>query len=61
MERILRLPQVLERTTLGKSIIYKMVSKGEFPKPIKLGGRATGWREADVDAWIKACQPAEAA
>jgi prophage regulatory protein len=28
------------------------MSKNEFPAPISLGGRAVGWLEFEVDAWL---------
>ncbi len=49
---ILRLPAVKARTGLSRSTIYLRISKGNFPAPISLGGRAVGWVEADVDRWL---------
>jgi len=49
---LLRLPRVIERVGLGRSSIYAMAKRGEFPKPISLGGRAVAWREDEVSAWI---------
>lgn len=39
---------------LQPSTLYGLIAKGKFPKPHKLvpGGRAAGWDEAVVDAWI---------
>jgi prophage regulatory protein len=34
--------------------IYKLISDGRFPKPVKLGGQTTGFVESEVDAWIAA-------
>jgi prophage regulatory protein len=53
-ERILRRPLVTEKTGLGKTGIYDGVKAGTFPTPLQIGKRAVGWREADIDAWIKA-------
>ena len=50
---ILRLPAVKARTGLSRSTIYLRISKGRFPKPILLGGRAVGWVESDIDAWLR--------
>lgn len=51
---ILRRKQVENRTGLSRSTIYLRISKGTFPKPIDLGGgRAVGWIEAEIDAWLK--------
>ena len=51
---VLRLPVVKARTGLSRSTIYLRVSQGAFPAPVSLGGRAVGWIEAEVDAWLTA-------
>jgi prophage regulatory protein len=51
---ILRLSSVMAKIGLRRSSIYKLMSKGTFPKPILLGERAVGWLESDLDAWIQA-------
>lgn len=51
--RILRRSEVEAFTGLSRSTIYAMMAEGEFPKPIKLGKRAVGWREADIAAWLE--------
>ena len=51
---ILRLPTVKARTGLSRSTIYLRVSCGTFPAPVPLGGRAVGWIEAEVHAWLTA-------
>lgn len=56
-ERILRLPDVLKRTGLGRSTIYAMISRGEFPRNLSLSKRATGWREADIEEWLASRAP----
>lgn len=54
MTNVLRLPDVLHRTGLSRSTIYAWVAMGIFPKPMRLGLRAIGWRESDVEAWLVA-------
>jgi len=51
---ILRRKQVQARIGLGRSTIYTKVAAGEFPAPVKLGGRAVGWLASEVEAWIAA-------
>ena len=51
--RVLRLPQVQARTGLSRSTIHVRVANGSFPQPIRLGARAVGWLESEVDAWIR--------
>jgi prophage regulatory protein len=50
---ILRLPEVKKRTGLPTSTLYYLMSKGEFPPNHKIGYRAVGWLQSDIDAWIK--------
>jgi prophage regulatory protein len=53
--KILRFPQVVERTGLSRSSLYGRVKSGEFPAPVQLGiGRAVGFLEREVSAWIAA-------
>ena len=50
--RILRLKDVIEKTGLARSTIYKYVDTGDFPKQISLGGRSVGWVDSEVHEWI---------
>jgi prophage regulatory protein len=38
---------------LGKSApsIYRWISEGSFPRPVKLGGNSSGWRLSDYEGW----------
>ena len=51
-EVIERNPEVQRRTGASRSTIYAWVRLGLFPKPVKIGPRAVGWRKSDVDAWL---------
>jgi len=59
--KIIRLPEVKEKTGLSRSSIYLRMSKGDFPQSISLGERAVGWLEADVEQWLDACVAASKA
>lgn len=50
--KILRLPDVIDRVGLARSSIYAFVSEGRFPAPFKIGARAVGWLDTDIDQWI---------
>ena len=44
----------VERVTgLSRSSIYEFMAKDRFPRPVRLGARAVGWRASDVHAWIE--------
>lgn len=51
----LRLTKLMERTGWSRASIYRLVAKGEMPAPYLLSptGRAVGWLESDVDAYIE--------
>ncbi len=51
--RLLRLPDVEARTGYKKSAIYKKMHEGTFPALVKIGPRASGWVEDEINAWIK--------
>ena len=50
----LRLPSVVRRTGLARSTIYRLMAERKFPFPVKLAGRAVGWRRCDLDRWSEA-------
>ena len=56
--KILRLCDLVDKLGLSRSTIYdKQNSKSprydeSFPKRIKLGSRAVGWLQSDLDAWL---------
>jgi len=50
----LRMPSVIRRTGLGRSTIYRLIAERKFPSPVKLAGRAVGWRSSDLDRWSEA-------
>lgn len=54
--RILRRPQVRDRTGLSTSTIYEKMAKKQFPSAIKLGtGQAVGWIESEIDEYLQQC------
>lgn len=50
--KILKLPAVQMRTGCSRSSIYSLIAAGKFPPQIKLGRRAVGWVEAEIEAWL---------
>jgi len=52
-ERLIRLPQVEGMTGLRRAHIYGLARRGLFPRPVKIGARASAWRESLVLAWIQ--------
>lgn len=52
--RVLRLTQVMHVTGLCRSMIYRLESEQQFPARIKIGARAVGWLQQEVDEWVYA-------
>ena len=53
--KFLKLPEVKNRTGKSRSTIYQAINNGTFPKQIKLGPRAVGWIEAEIEAHNQSC------
>jgi prophage regulatory protein len=50
---LIKLDAVKQRTGVGKTTIYGMIGRGEFPAPVPLGSMAR-WVEDEIDAWVNA-------
>ncbi len=48
-----RLPQVLARTGLRRSQLYKLQKTQKFPGPVSIGDRAVAWNRDEVSRWIQ--------
>ena len=53
-DRLLRLSEVVARTALGRTTIYRKMGEGTFPRPLKIGARAVRWPESEIEAWLAA-------
>jgi prophage regulatory protein len=51
-DRIIRLKTVIAKTGLSRSMLYRRMAQGAFPRQISITDRCVGWRESAVDAWI---------
>jgi prophage regulatory protein len=50
--RALRLRQVVDRTGLSKTQIYRLIQRGQFPAPARLSERVVAWNEATLNNWL---------
>jgi prophage regulatory protein len=51
-DRLLRLAQVKDIVALGKTMIYRLIGEKSFPQPLKPGGNAARWSEAEIFHWL---------
>jgi len=52
-KRLIRMGEVEATTGLKRASVYELITRGEFPKPIKIGARAVAWVDGDVQEWIE--------
>ncbi len=49
---IIRTAELVKRLNVSRSTLWRWQAEGKFPKPVKMGARAFGYRIADVEAWL---------
>jgi len=49
----LKLREVLELIPVSKSTWFRGIQSGKYPKPVKIGIRASAWRKSDIRACIE--------
>ncbi len=52
-DRILRLPEVIDTISMSRSWIYAAMARGEFPRPVRIGPKAVGWRRSSLEKWVE--------
>ncbi len=52
--RIIRHQETRQKLKVSAATLFDLIAKGLFPRPFIIvpGGRAVGWLEHDVEAWI---------
>ena len=54
-EKLIPLATVLERTGhISTTTIWRMRRAKQFPEPVSISPNRKAWREAEIDAWLKA-------
>ena len=50
---MLRAPEVMARTGLSRSTIWRRVRTGTFPAPVELGVNSIGWPASVITDWLE--------
>jgi prophage regulatory protein len=50
--RLIRKKEVLFRTGLTSSSLYRLMIQGDFPCSITISERSVAWNESDIIRWI---------
>lgn len=45
--------EVLARTALANSTLYRLMKDGTFPQSVQIGPRSVAWVEDEIDQWIQ--------
>ena len=49
---ILRTADVIRRTGLSRTTLWRLERQGDFPERVRLGLNSVGWREEEIARWI---------
>ncbi len=50
--RLIPIAVVLDRISMSKPTMYRLINAGEFPKPVPVGRQRVAFVESEVAAWI---------
>jgi prophage regulatory protein len=51
---LIRERELLSNLNVHHSTIWRWVKNNGFPRPIRIGVRATAWRRRDIESWLNA-------
>ena len=51
--RLIRLPEVIARVGIKRSMIYRLMGEKRFPRSRSLGPKCAVWVESEIDDWVK--------
>lgn len=52
-ESFIRLSEVIKRTGISRTTIYRLINKNSFPLPIKISEKMIAFIESEVNDWIE--------
>lgn len=48
----MRIEDVMKSCGLSRSSIYRLMARGQFPKPIAIGEKCKAWVSDEIEAWM---------
>ncbi|MBW0449239.1 AlpA family phage regulatory protein [Paraburkholderia phenoliruptrix] len=54
VDRAVKLHEVMRLVGLGRTKVYELTARGEFPPQAKLGARVAAWWLSDINQWLAA-------
>jgi prophage regulatory protein len=46
--------EVMQESTLSKTVIWRLMNRGEFPQPVRLSPNRVAWVRREVEEWKEA-------
>lgn len=53
MNNLIRAAELAKMLTISKPTLWRMEQRGELPPKIRITERVSGWRESDIQKWMK--------
>jgi prophage regulatory protein len=50
--QILKAKEVSNLIKISTTQIYRLINKGNFPRPYQISERSVGWRLSDIAEWL---------
>ncbi len=51
--KILRIKDIIEKFGISRATVYRLASEPNFPRKIKLGVRAVGYEESEIERFFR--------
>lgn len=51
-DRLIKIAEVVEITSVSATSVRRMVAQNQFPKPVKVGDRSIRWWQSCVQGWV---------
>lgn len=52
MAKLIRISELIQKTGLSSSTIWRLEKQGKFPLRKKVGSSSVAWIESEIDSWI---------
>ncbi|KOQ70319.1 hypothetical protein ABW43_06060 [Stenotrophomonas maltophilia] len=52
-DALISVKRVEQDCGFSKTTIYRLMKRGQFPKPAKRAGRSVRWRNSEVQQWVR--------
>jgi excisionase family DNA binding protein len=56
---LMSMTEVVAFVRLSDDTIYRLIDKGKFPAPLRVGSKLLRWRTADLKRWVEKMAPAK--